>query len=619
MSTREQLELLSPARNSEIGIEAINHGADAVYIGGPAFGARSSADNSVADIGKLVSHAHRFDARIYVTLNTILSDSELEPARQLIWQLYDSGVDALIIQDMGLLELDLPPLQLHASTQCDIRSVATATFLDQVGFSQLVLARELDLPSIRAIAAATSANLEFFVHGALCVAYSGQCYISHAQSGRSANRGECSQACRLPYTLADEQGRILANQQYLLSMKDNDQSSNLGALIEAGISSFKIEGRYKDLAYVKNSTAFYRQLLDNYLDSHPGYRRLASGRCHYRFTPQPEKTFNRSATDYFVNGRQPDIAASTTPKYAGEAIGTVTKVGKDFFDYQGEVTLVNGDGLSYFNNRKDLMGLRVNRCDKRRIYPDTMPDDLFRGAKLHRNRDHAFIRLLEKPSAERLIPLKITFTEGDDGFTLTLCDERNSCASVTERLDKALAQQPEKSEAALKSQLGRLGGSDFVAAEVTITTAAAWFIPASQLNALRRRGVEKLIQTRLNGYQRPPRRAAQLPAPRYPTSSLTYLANIYNQKAAAFYRKHGVTLQEPAYEANQRRDEVALMIPKHGLRYSFSLCPKQAKGVVGVQGTVTAAPLTLTHGNERLTLAFDCQKCEMLVMGRLHR
>ena len=332
-----QLELLAPARDADIGIEAVNHGADAVYIGGPSFGARTSADNAVKDIARLAKHAHRFNSRIFVTLNTILRDDELEPARKLAWQLYDAGVDALIIQDMGLLEIDLPPIQLHASTQTDIRTPEKARFLQDVGLSQIVLARELTLEQIAAIRAATDperCTLEFFIHGALCVAYSGQCYISHAHTGRSANRGDCSQACRLPYQVTDSQGRFVAHDKHVLSMKDNNQSDNLRALIDAGVRSFKIEGRYKDMGYVKNITAHYRTLLDEILEERPELARSSSGRCTFTFTPDPNQNFNREFTDYFVQGRKDDIGAFDTPKNPGQAIGWVTKTGANFVELE---------------------------------------------------------------------------------------------------------------------------------------------------------------------------------------------------------------------------------------------------------------------------------------------
>ncbi|MCX8657152.1 U32 family peptidase, partial [Gilliamella sp. B2840] len=325
-SINNKLELLSPAKNIEIAKQAILHGADAVYIGGPNFGARHNAGNSVSDLAKLVEFAHQYYVKIFVTLNTILHDNELELARNLIWQLYDAGIDALIVQDMGILNMDIPPIDLHASTQMDIRTPEKAKFLSDVGFSQIVLARELNLTEIANINQHTDANIEFFIHGALCVAFSGQCYISHAQTGRSANRGDCSQSCRLPYTLKDDKGRIVAYQKHLLSMKDNNQSENLIELIQAGVRSFKIEGRYKDVSYVKNITAFYRQKLDQILAQSSELLPASSGRVEHFFTPDPNRTFHRGSTDYFIHGRHPDILAIDSPKYLGEQIGEITKV-----------------------------------------------------------------------------------------------------------------------------------------------------------------------------------------------------------------------------------------------------------------------------------------------------
>jgi putative protease len=618
-NSRRHLELLAPAKNADFGIEAISHGADAVYIGGPAFGARYEAGNTVADIERLAVYAHRYHARVFVALNTILQDSELEEARSLSWQLYAAGADALIVQDMGLLELDMPPIQMHASTQTDIRTVEKAVFLDQVGFSQIVLARELDLTKIREIAASTTCNLEFFVHGALCVAFSGQCFISHAHSGRSANRGECSQACRLPYTLTDPEGRIVAHDKHLLSMKDNDQSANLRALVEAGISSFKIEGRLKDLSYVKNATAHYRVLLDEILDEMPDYARSSSGRCTYTFTPQPEKTFNRGATDYFVNGRKADIGAFDTPKFSGEAVGTVLRVAKDYLEAETEMPLHNGDGVSYYNNHKDLVGLRINTVDGQRLYPNVMPTDMHKGMTLYRNRDQAFERLLEKPSAERRVTVNMRFNETTAGFALTCIDDMGCTATVEFQQEKQAAKNPERATTMLIENLEKLGNTLFCAGETVLDWTLPWFIPASSINALRRVAIEKLEAARNAAYQRPRRRLPVEPPVNYPEDTLTYLANVYNHKARAFYAKHGVKVIAAAFEANQEADEVSLMITRHCLRYSYSLCPKEAKGVLGVQGTVSAEPMTLMNGKEKLTLRFDCKQCEMHVMGKARK
>ncbi len=618
-TSRRHLELLAPAKNADFGIEAINHGADAVYIGGPAYGARAKAPNTIEDIARLVKHAHRFNAEIFVTLNTIFHDNELEGAREIVYQLYEAGVDALIVQDMGLMEMDLPPIQLHASTQTDIRTVEKAQFLDQAGFSQIVLARELDLKTIQQIADATTCNLEFFVHGALCVAFSGQCFISHAHTGRSANRGECSQECRLPYRLEDPQGRVIGNDKHYLSMKDNDQSANLRALIGAGISSFKIEGRYKDLPYVKNATAHYRQLLDEILLDMPEYAKTSSGITTFSFTPQPEKTFNRSATDYFVNGRKADIGAFDTPKFSGEEVGKVTKVAKDSFEVDSQIELHNGDGLCFFDVHKELVGMRINTVEGKRLTPNEMPEDMRRGMTLYRNRDHAFMRLLEKDSATRKIPVEMHLYETPDGFALSVTDEDGLSATALCQIEKQAAQQAAKAEASLRENLAKLGSTDFVVNTISLTLSRAWFVPASSINGLRRDAVEQLAQVRISSYQRPEKRMPAHPPAIYPEDTLSYLANVYNKKARAFYEKHGVKMIAAAYEANQELDEVPLMITKHCLRFSHGMCPKEAKGVIGVQGTVTAEPMTLINGNDRFTLKFDCKPCEMHVMGKIRK
>jgi len=618
-TSRRHLELLAPAKNADFGIEAINHGADAVYIGGPAYGARAKAPNTVDDIARLVEHAHRFNAEVFVTLNTIFHDNELEGAHEIVCQLYDAGVDALIVQDMGLMEMDLPPIQLHASTQTDIRTVEKAKFLDQVGFSQIVLARELDLKTIQQIADGTTCNLEFFVHGALCVAFSGQCFISHAHTGRSANRGECSQECRLPYRLEDSQGRVIGNDKHYLSMKDNDQSANLRALIGAGISSFKIEGRYKDLPYVKNATAHYRQLLDGILLDMPEYAKTSSGITNFSFAPQPEKTFNRSATDYFVNGRQADIGAFDTPKFSGEEVGKVAKVAKDSFEVDSHIELHNGDGLCFFDVHKELVGMRINTVEGKRLTPNEMPEDMRRGMTLYRNRDHAFMRLLEKDSAVRKIPVNMHFYETPDGFALSVTDSYGLSATALCQLEKQAAQQAEKAEASLRENLAKLGNTDFVVNAIALNLSQAWFVPASSINALRRDAIEQLTEVRIASYQRPEKRMPANPPAIYPEDTLSYLANVYNKKARAFYEKHGVKMIAAAYEANQELDEVPLMITKHCLRFSHGMCPKEAKGVIGVQGTVTAEPMTLINGNDRFTLKFDCKPCEMHVMGKIRK
>ncbi len=620
-----QLELLAPARDADIGIEAVNHGADAVYIGGPSFGARSSADNPVAEIARLAKYAHRFNTRIFVTLNTILRDDELEPARKLVWQLYDAGVDALIIQDMGLLELDLPPIQLHASTQTDIRTPEKARFLESVGLSQLVLARELTLEQIAAIRADTGAVLEFFIHGALCVAYSGQCYISHAHTGRSANRGDCSQACRLPYQVADAKGRIVAHDKHVLSLKDNNQSDNLEALIDVGIRSFKIEGRYKDMGYVKNITAHYRTLLDDILERRPELARASSGRCSFTFAPDPDLNFNRGATDYFVQGRKQDIGAFDSPKNPGLPIGWVSKVGPDWVEIETEAVLNNGDGLCYFDLHKELVGLAINtaqRVDAKRwrVQPkDPLAElkDLRAGVEINRNRDMSWQRALERKSSERRIGVWLNLAETAAGLALTLTDEDGHSARAETVVAKETAKDAARAEASLRENLAKLGATIFQPLEISLDLAQPWFVPASAINALRRDAVAALETARREAFERLPR--AQPKEAVYPEDSLSYLGNVFNSRARDFYARHGVKLIAAAYESHEEEGEVSLMITKHCVRYSLSLCPKQTIGVTGVHGTVRAEPLSLINGSEKLTLRFDCKACEMHVVGKLKR
>ena len=632
-----QLELLAPARDAAIGIEAVNHGADAVYIGGPSFGARTSADNTVADIARLVAHAHRFNSRIFVTMNTILRDDELEGARTLAWQLYEAGVDALIVQDMGLLAIDMPPLQLHASTQCDIRTPEKARFLQDVGLTQLVLARELTLPQIAAIRAATDparSTLEFFVHGALCVAYSGQCYISAAHTGRSANRGECSQACRLPYQVVDDKGRFVAHDKHVLSMKDNNQSDNLAALVDAGVRSFKIEGRYKDMAYVKNITAHYRKLLDEVIEArqHSGdpLARASSGQTTFSFTPDPNQNFNREFTDYFVQGRKDNIGAFDTPKNPGQAIGFVSQVGPNWVDLElndRQTVLHNGDGLCYYDLQKELVGLAINRAElvsaKKghwRVFPkDALADlkDLRKGVEVNRNRDVDWLHALDKKSSERRIQVWAHLTDNVNGISLTLTDEDGFSASAQTTLTLTPAKDSASALETLVENVSRLGNTIFATSDVQVAFAQPWFVPASVLNPLRREAIQKLEAARTAGFVRwLPGQAVEPPAP-YPEDTLSYLANVFNQAARTFYARHGVKVIAAAYEAIEEPGEVSLMITKHCVRFSLSLCPKQAKGVTGVQGTVKAEPLQLINGKEKLTLRFDCKPCEMHVVGKM--
>jgi putative protease len=615
------LELLSPARDTAIAREAILHGADAVYIGGPGFGARHNASNSLQDIASLVPFAHRYGAKVFITLNTILHDDELEPAQRLITDLYETGVDALIVQDMGIMQLDIPPIELHASTQCDIRSVEKAKFLSDAGFSQIVLARELNLQQIRDIHACTDATIEFFIHGALCVAYSGQCYISHAQTGRSANRGDCSQACRLPYTLKDDQGRVVAYEKHLLSMKDNDQTANLGALIDAGVRSFKIEGRYKDMSYVKNITAHYRQMLDAIIEDRGDLARASAGRTEHFFIPSTDKTFHRGSTDYFVNARKGDIGAFDSPKFIGLPVGEVLKVTKEYLDVEASEPLANGDGLNVLIKR-DVVGFRANTVEKTgegryRVWPNEMPAEMYKVRPHHplnRNLDHNWQQALTKTSSERRIAVDIEVSGWQEQLVLTLTSEDG--VSVTHTLDGQFdeANNAEKAINSLKEGVAKLGQTIYYAHQISINLPGALFVPNSMLNAFRRDTVEMLDEARLASYQRGSRKAVSDPAPVYPDTHLTFLANVYNHKAREFYQRFGVQLIDGAYEMHEEKGDVPVMITKHCLRFAFNLCPKQAKGNIK---SWKATPMQLVHGDEVLTLKFDCRPCEMHVVGKI--
>lgn len=627
---KNHLELLSPARDVAIAREAILHGADAIYIGGPSFGARHNACNEVGDIAELVEFARRYHARVFTTINTILHDNELEPARKLIHQLYDAGVDALIVQDLGVMELDIPPIELHASTQTDIRTLERARFLDQAGFSQLVLARELNLQQIRAIAAETDAAIEFFIHGALCVAFSGQCNISHAQTGRSANRGDCSQACRLPYTLKDDQGRVVAFEKHLLSMKDNNQTANLRDLVDAGVRSFKIEGRYKDMGYVKNITAHYRKELDAILEDRPDLARASSGRTHHFFVPDPDKTFHRGSTDYFVSDRKIDIGAFDSPTFTGLPVGVVEKVGKRDLMVVTEVPLTNGDGLNVLVKR-EVVGFRANIAEPRgefeedgqtryryRVEPNEMPEGLHKlrpNHPLSRNLDHNWQQALQRTSSERRVAVQWQAVLTEQRLVLSVTSEEGITVQVALDGPFGAANKPQQALDQLHDLLGQLGTTQYHAEAIELDAPQAYFIPNSQLKALRREAIEALTEARVKAHPRGSRKAETSPPPVYPEAHLSFLANVYNQKARDFYHRHGVKLIDAAFEAHEEHGDVPVMITKHCLRFSFNLCPKQAKGVTGVRTKV--APMQLIHGDEVLTLKFDCKPCEMHVVGRM--
>ena len=606
MQTKSRpIELLSPAKDLNCGMEAINHGADAVYIGAPKFGARAAAGNSLEDIRELCDYAHLYGARIYVTLNTILKEEELEEAERMIWDLWHAGTDALIVQDMGITRLNLPPIPLHASTQTDNRTPEKVRFLQAAGFTQVVLARELSLNEIRRIAEATTVPLEVFVHGALCVSYSGQCYLSAALSGRSANRGECAQYCRLPYTMVDATGAEIVTHKHLLSLKDMNRSDQLEALLDAGVSSLKIEGRLKDVDYVKNITAYYRKKLDAVLSRRPEDRRASAGRSTYTFEPVAEKSFNRGFTPFLLEGRTADITAFNTPKSLGEPVGTVKEIKGNSFTVAGLKQLNNGDGLVFFNRKGELEGFRVNRVEANRVFPLDMPQ-LAPKTPLYRNFDQVFDKLLAKPSAERRLSVKIEFLDNPFGFTLCMEDETGARIMLAEPFAKELARREQQDN--IRTQLSKLGNTPFEASEVVVGLSENWFVPSSLLADMRRRGVEKLLEVRRARYPRETVKRVRLSEPKpFPERSLTYLGNVANGKARSFYQDHGVEQVDPAFELSPRKD-VPLMFTKHCLRYSMGWCPTYQKSKSPYK-----EPYYLLYKDTCLRLQFDCKHCQMLV------
>lgn len=606
------IELLSPAKNLECGIAAINHGADAVYIGASKFGARVAAGNSIEDIESLVNYAHRFRAKVFVALNTVLTNNQLEEAEKLIHQIYNAGADALIIQDMGILKMNLPPIDLHASTQTDNRTIEKVRFLSDAGFSRVVLARELSLKQIANISSQTNVELEAFVHGALCVSYSGQCYISEAMCGRSANRGECAQYCRLPYNLADASGKIITRNKHLLSLKDLDLSDHLKEMMDAGISSFKIEGRLKDTDYVKNVTAFYRKKLDNILDGNPKYKKSSAGKTIIYFEPDPDKSFRRSSTEYFFNERQKGIFTPDTPKSLGEEIGIVTLVEKSYFEVENGNKLNNGDGLCFLTSNGELVGFRLNKVEENkfsnrmevRCFPLSMPE-IQTGTLLYRNQNQQFDKILSGKTSERKITVVIEFSETDSGFSLKATDEDNLSAEIFIDIEKQPAQKPEAVFDNIRNQFSKLGNTIYEASEINIKVNAPWFFAVSQLSEWRRSLIDELEKVRLNSYQRNVRKKDIKPD--YPVKNLSYLGNVTNRLAENFYREHGVENIQPGFEVKVHKG-VPLMFTRHCIKFEMGWCPREGGK------SEFKEPFFLSHKGQNFKLKFDCKKCEMQVI-----
>lgn len=601
----KHIELLAPAKNAEIAIHAINHGADAVYIGAPRFGARALACNSVEDIKRVIEYAHNFNVKVYVTLNTLIYDYELHDAEQLIRQLYKIGTDALIIQDMGILRLDIPPIALHASTQCDIRSPQKAKFLEAVGFSQLVLARELCLNEIKQIHDTISIPIEAFIHGALCVSYSGRCEVSEVCKGRSANRGECAQICRLPYTLIDSKDRILLRNKHLLSLKDLNRSGHLLQLIDAGVSSFKIEGRLKDADYVKNVVSFYRQQIDEIIALRPDMLcRSSCGVSHINFVPKLEKSFNRGFTSYFFESRKPDVkmASLLTPKSIGEPMGLVSAVGNKRLSIESAKYMTNGDGVSYFDKNGEYKGFRINK-----VVGDTASTlediKIAKGTRLYRTYDKLFQDCLSQSSPTRKLMINADLKYRNGVLSLTLSTEGHeiyvSCCESVGDLELAKSAQDVKQ----KDSIGRMGNSIFEIGQ--IDTVGRYFIPGSVLSILRRKTAGKLLSAIRTTYTFEYRRDEQLCE--YLSKGLIYSDNVANSLAKRFYESHGVDNISPAIETDKSNisgNEV-LMHTRYCLRRELDACK------LGHNASKLPEDLFLISGNIRLKVVCDCTICEM--------
>ena len=593
------LELLAPAKNLECGIAAIDHGADAVYIGAPRFGARAAVGNSIDDIRKLCDYARLFGVKVYATVNTIVYDDEIDDVRQLIKDLEGAGVSAVLVQDMAVLQmLQGTSLLPHASTQTDNRTPEKVRWLRDVGFVRAVLARELSVDEITAIhREVPDIELEVFVHGALCVSYSGLCYASQYCFGRSANRGECAQFCRMKFSLIDAEGRELERDRYLLSLKDLNQSDHLLELIEAGASSFKIEGRLKDIGYVKNVTAAYSRRLDEIIRRYPDqYCRSSQGECRYTFTPDLNRTFNRGYTTYFLHGRQPNIASFDTPKARGEFVGTVKELRYDSFNVAGTASFANGDGLCFLNEDHQLEGFRANKVVGNRIYPYRMPNGLRPGMRLYRNNDQELERLLSKTSAERRKLVRLSLRAVDDGFELSA-----DCVSIHVVVEHQQAQKPPREN--IIRQLSKMGDTIYTCEEVDVPADFNYFIPNSVLSDMRRQLVEKLRNDDVLSNSDFVYRSNQHFSFLTSQFSYPYLSNISNRLSRDFYGANALT----AYEL--KGGEGPIMQCRHCIRYALGYCIKH-----GGKRPVWHEPLSLVLGDgRRFRLEFDCKNCQMNV------
>ncbi|MWB95297.1 U32 family peptidase [Flavobacterium sp. GA093] len=606
---KKKIEILAPAKDLIQGIAAINSGADAVYIGAPQFGARSNATNSIEDIAELVKYAHLFNAQVFVVMNTILYDNELETCRLMIWDLYEIGVDALIIQDMAIMEMELPPIVLHASTQANNRDADKIKFLKDAGIKRVVLARELNLHQIKQIYDEADVELEFFVTGALCVSFSGNCYMSVANGERSANRGSCAQNCRLPYNLIDGNGETLIKNSHLLSIKDLDVSDQIPNLIEAGIVSFKIEGRLKDIVYVKNNVSYLRQKLDHFLDGAGSdkYTKASSGKCTFTFDSTLSRTFNRGYTDYFVNERHASIGSWESPKSKGQYIGKLIRTVGNAYEIENGELLNNGDGLCFINENNEADGIYVNKAENGKIYPNVLKD-VKEGTFIYRNNDAAFIKIVEREdSAIRKIGTTLLLTENENGFELIATDEDGNVSVVKLEHSKEQTKTGESIEENIKTQLAKTGFTPYSADEINVMFSQNWFLPISKINEMRRNVFDQLSEIRLKNYKREEHQMVKTSHP-YPETKLDFMYNVSNKTARKFYERHGVTEIEKAFELQWDPGKSRVMTTKYCIKYELKKCPIHQKDIVGVK---VKEPLVLKQGELEYKLKFNCKPCEM--------
>ena len=604
---KKKIEILAPAKNLVQGIAAINAGADAVYIGAPLFGARTNATNSIEDIAEMVSYAHLFKAQVFVVINTILYENELEPCRQLIHQLYKIGVDALIVQDMSIMEMDIPPIVIHASTQANNRDPKHVKFLKDAGMQRVVLARELNLDQIREISEATDVELEFFVSGALCVSFSGNCYMSIAGGERSANRGSCAQNCRLPYNLTDGTGKTLIENSHLLSIKDLDLSDQLPNLIEAGVTSFKIEGRLKDIVYVKNNTSYLRKKLDTFLENNDKFQKASSGRTFYNFEAEMDRSFNRGYTDYFVNKRKEKIGNWESPKSQGQVIGKLIEIKANGYVIENYEKLNNGDGLYFINEQGEADGTQVNIIINNIVVPNTLKP-LAIGTMIYRNSDAEFNKIVEKEnSVVRKIGVVLNFTETQDGFELLAIDEDGHHSIATLQIEKEVAKNEASTIPNIKINLAKTGNTPFIVDDIVVNFSNNWFLPISKVNEIRREALEKLIDIRIEEYHREEFQITKTDHP-YPVEKLDFTYNVSNHLAKAFYKRHGVTEIEKAFELQWDPGKARVMTTKYCVKYELGKCARFQRETMGEK---VVEPLTLTHGENAYKLKFNCKPCEM--------